>query len=340
MVQIDSNLDKDSYLLKVKNRKLYLIGGHDYSAMAAVRQANNLFSSEREEGEVLEFAKGYELEGVYDNTLTDSEFNLSWSEEFNGDAINWRTWNTETINATGVNGKTSKVTPDAVSVSDGMLNITASEDENNYYGGQVNTCGLVSYKYGYVEAKMYIPEEAGFWPAFWARGLNAASGKDAFTFIEVDFFERFGTNNLGQLKSSILRWEYDKNDSPQISGGQLYKKLTGTDPLTSYYYDKPSTYVSGIEAGWHTVGCDWTEEYMRFIVDGEVFYEFNYKYDKTKIKELMTGESMYLIFGMLTGVSSDMVNAPDATTDWNEQFKVDWVHIYQKVGQRLNVTNS
>ena len=333
-------MDDDSYSLKVKGEKLYIIGGHDYSAMAAVRQAKSLITSEREEGEVLEFAKGYELNGVYDSTLTDSEFNLSWSEEFEGDTLNWQTWNTDKSSFTGVNGKTSQNTLDAVTVSDGMLNFTASEDENGYYGGQIDTCGLVSYKYGYSEAKMYIPEEAGLWPAFWARGLNTASGKDDFTFIEVDFFERFGSQNSGQLKSSILRWDYDKNASTQLSGGELYQKAVSTDPLSSIYYDKSSTWVSGIEAGWHTVGCDWTENYMRFIVDGEVFYEFDYTYDKDTIKELMNGESLYLVFGMLAGVKSDMVNTPDSTTDWNEQFKVDWVHIYQKTGQTLKVTNS
>src|SRR6185295_13120770 len=69
-----------------------------------------------------------------------------------------------------------------VTISNGVLRITAKKETNVYNGVTYNyTSGLIrskySFTYGYVEAKAQTPKGVGFWPTIWLLARSAAITK-------------------------------------------------------------------------------------------------------------------------------------------------------------------
>lgn len=107
-------------------------------------------------------------------------FDLVWSEEFDGDKLNedvWMydagtgVWNTE-ANAE-LQHYTDRV--DNVYVADGDLHLRAVRenyfDAHGFTSGRIKTQGRVNFMYGWVEARVKLPNTiGGLWPAFWMMG--------------------------------------------------------------------------------------------------------------------------------------------------------------------------
>lgn len=333
-VETDGSLPSDSYKIYEKNGTLHLAGGQTYSALLAVRQLTAMLNESETKGTIFSIPSGYEITGD-NSTASNSEYHMTWSDEFSSIGSNWRLYD---VTHSGVNGKNSLWSPSQVSASDGIASIKAAYDESSYYGAQISTEQSMSYKYGYAETRVYIPTEQGLWPGFWARDVRTnGSGKPPYDFVEIDAFERFGKKDGDKLKASVLGWSYDGTNT---TGGQLTYGTSDSELQASIYYDAESTWISGVDAGWHIIGFEWTETYVKFICDGEVFYTFDYSNDLNHIKKLMQDHEVYLLYSLYVGINNDMIDKPDENnTNWNEQYKIDWVHLYQKDGCTLNINN-
>lgn len=334
-VETDSSLAADSFKIYEDNGVLRLTGGQTYSALLAVRQFEKMISDSKSEGKTLAIPSGYISSGS-NSDASATEYHMTWSDEFSSNYI-WNNWSSDNVLSSGVNGKGSVCNQNQVSSSGGVASIKAKYDANNYYGAQISTAGKMSYTYGYVETRVYIPIEQGLWPGFWARSTKTLGGTATpFDFLEIDAFERFGAKQGDKLKASVLKWFYDGTDT---TGGQLYLGASESDPLASRNYNPDNTWVSGISAGWHVIGFDWTNTTVKFMCDGEVFYTFDYSEDFTHIKNgLMWDNELYLLYSMYVGSTNESVDAPSNTgTNWNEQLKIDWVHLYQNNECNLTV---
>ncbi|MBQ3673854.1 MAG: glycoside hydrolase family 16 protein [Paludibacteraceae bacterium] len=113
-----------------------------------------------------------------------SEWQLVWSDEFDGSALNTAYWNTEDNARGGGNAELQYYTPNNISIErhpvsgESCLVLSAKrEDYRNRpcTSARLNTQDKVTVEYGKVEARIAFPYTAdGLWPAFWMLGNNLA----------------------------------------------------------------------------------------------------------------------------------------------------------------------
>ncbi len=127
-------------------------------------------------------------------------WNIVWSDEFNGTAISASNWSFEIGNGSGGWGNNEQEyytsLPQNVYVSNGLLHIVGrrqSYDGYNYTSARMKTEGLFSALYGRFAFRVKLPAGQGLWPALWMMpedsvyGAWAASG-------EIDVMETIGSN--------------------------------------------------------------------------------------------------------------------------------------------------
>ena len=119
------------------------------------------------------------------SSCTKSEWQLVWSDEFDGETLNTAYWNVEDNARGGGNAELQYYSPDNVSVErhpvtgENCLVLTARrEDYRNRpcTSARLNTQDKVTVEFGKVEARIAFPHTAdGLWPAFWMLGNNLAT---------------------------------------------------------------------------------------------------------------------------------------------------------------------
>lgn len=119
------------------------------------------------------------------SSCTKSEWQLVWSDEFDGETLNTAYWNVEDNARGGGNAELQYYSLDNVSVErhpvtgENCLVLTARrEDYRNRpcTSARLNTQDKVTVEYGKVEARIAFPHTAdGLWPAFWMLGNNLAT---------------------------------------------------------------------------------------------------------------------------------------------------------------------
>lgn len=100
-------------------------------------------------------------------------YSLYWAEEFDSDDLNPLNWNVETGVAANQELQYYTDRSENLRVEDGCLVIEARKEpmENREYtSARINTQGKVQIKYGYIEARIWLPAGQGTWPAFWMMG--------------------------------------------------------------------------------------------------------------------------------------------------------------------------
>jgi beta-glucanase (GH16 family) len=144
-------------------------------------------------------------------------------------------------------------TPSPFSVSNGILTITAYQDQknkNHWRSGllsSVDTRGNgFSVALGYFECSMKLPSGAGVWPAFWLAGLNGVDRHRTTNAAEIDVLEEYGVDST--IAHQVIHvWK--------PSGGQSYS--TG----------KANT-LQGMTTDFHVYGCLIAKDFIHFYFDG------------------------------------------------------------------------
>jgi Ca2+-binding RTX toxin-like protein len=222
----------------------------------------------------------------------DSSWTLTFDEEFNGTSLDTDVWGTNWLGADGAttppinDAELAAYDPDNVSVSDGMLHLTASDTpatvdgtQYDYTSGIVQTHDSFSQTYGYFEARIYLPGTDGEidnWPAFWTDGENWPEDG------EMDIMEGLGGDAAYHFHSP--------------EGG-------------------PGEHVEGDYTGWHTFGAQWEPGQVSFYYDDEYV---------GSIETGITDSPMYLILNNGVGGYGGDVSAPsDMLVDWVHVYSAD-----------------
>jgi beta-glucanase (GH16 family) len=169
---------------------------------------------------------------------------LTWSDEFSEGGLDTSKWTTgwfgsgvtQPINSAEIGA----YGPRQVAVDGGTLSLTATAATQvvngrmyPYTSGLVSTYGKLSFTYGVVEARIYLPGSGGSianWPAFWADGMGTWP-----TTGELDVME-------GMRGQAAYHFH-----SP--AGG-------------------PGADVAGTFTGWHTYAADWQPGVVTYYYDG------------------------------------------------------------------------
>ena len=180
------------------------------------------------------------------------DWNIVWSDEFNGVAIDTNTWTYDTGNGGSNPGwgnneleyYTSRT--NNAYVAGGLLHIVAQQESTNgfnYTSARMKSQGLASWKHGRFEWRASLPAGTGFWPALWFLGTNITSvGWPACG--EMDVMENNGaalTNVQGSLHS-------------------------GSDETAIYTFPN-----GGSVTNFHNYVLDWSSNAFLFYVDGHLY---------------------------------------------------------------------
>lgn len=191
-------------------------------------------------------------------------YHLVWHDEFleeeipaNGNdcLVNTASWKFENWAPGWVNNELQRYVPYGVKdgvhtawVEDGILNISAIKHNGEVISARMNS--RESWKYGYMEASIWLPKGKGTWPAFWMMPDDQSLGWPACG--EVDIMEEVGVH-ANYTSSSIHCRKYN-----HVQNTQKTKEI----------------FTEGAEDGFHTYACEWTPEGIKFFTDGKQFFEF------------------------------------------------------------------
>lgn len=184
------------------------------------------------------------------------EWELYWSDEFEGNALDRSKWNIET----GTNGPIVK-DPNNVKVEDGNCVITIEKDHPRdgyqYSSAYVTTAGKFSFCFGRLEFRAKLPTGQGMWPALWTMGDNYFTlGNDEVAWPrcgEIDVMELVGTSGesgnpfANKTVWTTLHWGPNRDAHEEAH--------------------KETLIFSSLSEEYHTYAIEWDEKKIVWFVD-------------------------------------------------------------------------
>lgn len=180
---------------------------------------------------------------VLPNPPAGQQWKLTWSDEFDGAALDASKWD---------------VPPDAprrdgwwmrkaVSLDgQGHLVMRTFRDGDRYVDGCVRTLGRFEHAFGYWTCRMKLQSQKGHWSAFWLMGRQVGRvGDEGRDGTEIDIMEKPWLDDRVQ---HALHWDgYGRN----------------------HQSDSKVVPSPGVMQGWHTFSLWWTPEEYVFYIDGK-----------------------------------------------------------------------
>jgi len=233
-------------------------------------------------------------------------WNLVWSDEFNGDAVDNSKWGLELQE--GDHGSTSYSSrPQNLFVANGCLALQAQKENYNgqpYSSSQVSTRNKASWCYGRIDVRAKLPAGKGMWPAIWLMPVSSAYGGWPSS-GEIDIMENLGANT--RLDYTTIHFG---------PGNQSLQK-TCTAPATATLSDSFHVYTMI----WDSLSFSF---YLDTINYGTIsqWAPSNVAYPKPFDKPF------FLILDLVVG--GNWGGMPDNNTVFPQSMLVDWVHVYKR----------
>ena len=213
--------------------------------------------------------------------------------------------------------------PNSFVGTDGYLHIVAQQPSTGVYtSARMQTQGLFSFQYGRLEARIWVPEGQGIWPAFWLEGNNAATvGWPGCG--EMDVMERI---NAGGLPPTGTQSNPAPGTSDWNEGSIHGTGFTGGNLGSTYDFTGGQT-----AAGWHTYGMIKTADSIAYYVDDPAHPYATFT--PASIAGLSgsawpfdNGQGNYIILNIAVGGS--WPGAPNSSTVFPSEMLVDYVRVY------------
>ena len=243
---------------------------------------------------------------AFSNTVKAADnYELVWSDEFNGNYLDTNTWNYEIVTGSWGwgNNEQQYYTDRNIKVSNGTMKITAKREDYGgmkYTSSRITTKNKKNFKYGKIEARIKMPKFKGVWPAFWMLGAN----QDSVGWPkcgEIDIMEAINDENLVY---GTLHWFHDPGNNNADSGSSV-----AVADRTEY----------------HVYGVEWTADKLRWYVDGKVYRTMDVSNDSfSEVRK-----EYFVIFNMAIGGQWPGYDIDE--TAFPATMEVDWVRAYKKV---------
>jgi hypothetical protein len=236
-------------------------------------------------------------------------WNLVWSDEFNGSAIDGNKWVFEVHGPGWVNNERQNYTDhrhENARIENGALVIEARRDwfaGHEYSSARLKTQGRASWRYGRVEARIQLPGGWGTWPAFWMMPDDQHRGWPACG--EIDIMEEVGYDQ-DRIHATTHAAAYNWQSSQQRTA---------------------STIVGGVTTGFHVYALEWSPNRIDMFVDGVHYYsstdpgwgDDGWPFNKP----------FHIILNLAVGGSWGGAQGVDPNI-WPRRMLVDWVRVYQR----------
>lgn len=243
--------------------------------------------------------------------LEEREWNLVWSNEFDGaagelpDPTQWAFdlgkgdggWGNAELQSYTNN-------PENVSMDgEGNLVITAIQDGNTFTSARIKTQGLFSQQYGRFEARLKTPYGPGLWPAFWLLGDN---------------IETVGWPQCGEIDIMELRGQ-----EPHIIHGSIHGPgYSAGNPVSKSY----ALANNRFDADYHVFAIEWDEDKIDFFVDDYLYQRI----ENTDVPgEWVYDQPFFILLNVAVG--GNYVGFPTAQTPFPQQMIIDYVKVYEEV---------
>jgi beta-glucanase (GH16 family) len=243
----------------------------------------------------------------------EGDWTQTFTEEFDGTAVNLKKWNVYTANYWD---KASHFSKDNVLVEKGTAilryekktgrhNDNPEGKETPYATGFLDTYGKWVQRYGYFEARMKLPKAPGLWPAMWLmpdRGLaegpqwkRADTGRGGMEFDIMEFLSRWGVYRF----NIAFHWDgYGKEH-----------KQTGSQGI----------YVEHDKDGYITTGLLWLPGEATMYNNGKVIA----RWESPRISNIPSDVMFTHVMGGWDNNSLDDAQLPD-------DFIIDYVRCWQR----------
>jgi len=250
---------------------------------------------------------------IISGTLNAQNWQLVWSDEFDGTTLNTSVW--APVNAgTGFGNKELQYyssRPQNLKVENGNLVITSLLENYkvgtaswNYTSAKVSTQNLKNFLYGKIEARIKLPGKGnGTWPAFWTLGYG-------------------NWPSCGELDIC----EFQGSQSDQYQSNIHTKDYNGTNG-TNFHLIKP---YANISDSFHVWSIEWTPTTattagkIKFFFDGVQYWTFNSL--SVIAADYPFTTPIYVILNLAIG--GTMGGVVDNTI-FPKQMLVDYVRYYQ-----------
>ncbi len=246
-------------------------------------------------------------------TLPQREWELVWSDEFNGtagnapDAAKWAFDIGTGSNGWG-NSELQYYTNRPANIQldgSGKLVITARSESyagSGFTSARIKTKGLFAQAYGRFEARIKTPTGPGIWPAFWMLGAN----------IDTKPWPQCGEIDIMEQRGQQPSVTHGTLHGPGYSGGNSIGKAYA---LTNGRFD----------TDYHIYAVEWGEDYVDFFVD-------NFLYQRLTPADV-TGEWVYnqpFFLLLNVAVGGNFVGFPTSGTPFPQSMYVDYVKVYKQ----------
>lgn len=267
----------------------------------------------------------YRLGDVIDK----SQFQIVWQDDFSSDQLDTNIWE-RTVKADRIDWhdgvkittKTNSLVSDT-DASNGVLKIALRKTSltDTYARGFVRAKDAYAQKYGYFEAKIWLPAPWGYQGGFWMMPVGNSG---------------MGCNSLpcsgGVLDSATDGAEIDIIEG---TGGQInsnYRYSTNVH-IDGYYTGHPSSFANiytyegvaitntEIYGTYHTYGLHWTATFLRYYIDGVLVREIT-------ADKWISDVSEFIILS--TGISPGGWDGTWVPSNLPANMLVDWVKVWKK----------
>lgn len=266
---------------------------------------------------VFELIKDHQVTPV---TLTQNmdgdEWELAWSDEFDGDALDTSKWIYDIGNWGWGNNELQYYTEgrtENARLENGVLLIEARKNDmgQQWTSARLTTRGKQSFLYGKIELKARVPRERGNWAAGWTLGDTYVDELSWPYCGEIDILESVG-------------YEVDDETGDGIAHCTVH---------TPAYYFKINNQISSVKdmkniAGeFHTYAVEWTPTEVRGYVDGEHYYTYD-KNANAKEWPFNIPQNIIVNLAMGGGWGGAQGMDPDVTS---QIYEIDYVRVYQRM---------
>lgn len=260
------------------------------------------------------------VEGCGIQTL-DNDWVCTWSDEFDGNALNQNHWNIEVNGDGGGNQELQYYRSENIAVNEGTLKITAQRE--NYLGkaytsGRINSRYKVDTRFGRVTFRAKMPAGRGTWAAVWMLPLFNRYGQWPRS-GEIDMLEYVGYDP-GKVYTAIHTEKFNHLNNNNFEFSRA---------------------VPGVETEFHEYEMIWLPGEIRVFVDGYQYGLFRYvpqfNQDVPHPQVFPFQEDFYFIINLAIGGSWGGVQGVDNAI-FPTTLEIDYLRLYQLDHARIDIT--
>jgi beta-glucanase (GH16 family) len=243
------------------------------------------------------------------------EWELDWSDEFEGNTIDENIWNFQIEAAGRFNDEWQRYSNSNAYIENNCLVIKAIHEGDSHGMGQYTSARLHTankrvLKYGKIAARIKLPHGEGIWPAFWMLGAN------------ID--ENGGDTPWPQSGEIDILELYGSKDDSVIEANAHYADASGTHGMMGAASFK-------LEQGkftdaFHIFELEWDANRITWFVDGQQFASM-----PISAGELSEFHKEFFIL-LNIAVGGTHAGRPDSSTTFPQHMYIDWVRVYKQKG--------